>query len=105
MKGMKEGDNKYVRKGVQNSCMSEIQRQLKYKCNNFVEVDKYFPSSKTCSNCGKRKDDLGLGERIYRCRVCGMSLDGDLNAAINLRNEGMRIYTVGHTGSASGETR
>ena len=105
VKGMKESDNKYVRKGVQNSCMSEILRQLKYKCNNFIEVDAYYPSSKTCSNCGNPNKDLRLGERIYRCRVCGMSLDRDLNAAINLRNEGLRIYTVGHTGSASGENR
>ena len=105
VKGMKEGDNKYVRKGVQNSCMSEIQHQLKYKCNNFIEVGKYFPSSKTCSNCGNPNKDLRLGERTYRCRSCGMSLDRDLNASINLRNEGMRIYTLGHRGSASGETR
>ena len=102
---MQESSNKYVRKGVQNSCMSEIQRQLKYKCNNFIAVDKHYPSSKTCSNCGEIKDALGLDERIYHCRSCGMSLDRDLNASINLRNEGMRIYTVGHTGSASGETR
>ena len=102
---MREGDNKLVRKGVQLSAMAEVLRQLKYKCNNFVEVDKRYPSSKTCSNCGKPKKDLGLGERTYRCRSCGMSLDRDLNASINLRNEGMRIYTVGHTGSASGENR
>ena len=105
VKGMKEGDNKYVRKGVQNSCMSEILRQLKYKCNNFIEVAANYPSSKTCSNCGKPKKDLGLGERTYRCCSCGMSLDRDLNASINLRNEGMRIYTVGHTGRACGENR
>ena len=105
VKGMQESSNKYVRKGIQNSCMSEILRQLKYKCNNFIEVDKHYPSSKTCSNCGKRKEDLGPGERTYRCHVCGMSLDRDLNASINLRNEGLRIYTVGHTGSASGENR
>ena len=105
VKGMQESSNKYVRKGVQNACMSEILRQLKYKCNTFVEVDKYFSSSKTCSNCGNPNKDLRLGERTYRCRSCGMSLDRDLNAAINLRNEGMRIYTVGHTGSACGETR
>ena len=105
VKGMRESSNKYVRKGVQLSAMAEILRQLKYKCNNFVEVDKHYPSSKTCSNCGNPNKDLRLGERTYRCRVCGMSLDRDLNASINLRNEGLRIYTVGHTGSASGETR
>ena len=102
---MQEGDNKYVRKGVQNSCMSEILRQLKYKCNNFIEVDKYFPSSKTCSNCHSRKADLDLSDRIYKCDNCHIELDRDLNAALNLRQEGFRIYTVGHTGRACGETR
>ena len=105
VKDMKERSNKYVRKGVQNSCMSEIHRQLKYKCNNFIEVDKYFPSSKTCSNCHSLKADLDLSDRVYRCDNCHIELDRDLNAALNLRDEGIRIYTVGHTGSASGETR
>ena len=105
VKGMQEGDNKYVRKGVQNSCMSEVLRQLKYKCNNFVEVDKYFPSSKTCSNCHSHKADLDLSDRVYTCQSCGLQIDRDLNAALNLRQEGFRIYTVGHTGSASGEAR
>lgn len=105
VKDMKEGENKYVRKGVQNSCMSEILRQLKYKCNNFIEVDKYFPSSKTCSNCHSLKADLDLSERVYKCDNCHIELDRDLNAALNLRQEGLRIYTAGHAGSASGETR
>ena len=105
VKGMKEGDNKYVRKGVQNSCMSEIQRQLKYKCNNFIEVDKYFPSSKTCSNCHSPKADLALSDRVYTCQSCGLKIDRDLNAALNLRQEGFRIYTLGHRGSACGENR
>ena len=105
VKDMKEGDNKYVRKGVQNSCMSEIQRQLKYKCNNFIEVDKYFPSSKTCSNCGLVNAELTLSDRTYHCPSCGYTINRDLNAALNLRQEGFRIYTVGHTGSACRETR
>ena len=105
VKDMKEGDNKYVRKGVQQSCMSEIQRQLKYKCNNFIEVDKYFPSSKICSNCHSPKADLDLSDRVYTCQSCGLKIDRDLNAALNLRQEGFRIYTVGHTGCACGENR
>ena len=105
VKDMKEGENKYVRKGVQNSCMSEILRQLCYKCNNFIEVDKYFPSSKTCSNCHSLKADLDLSERVYKCDNCHIEIDRDLNAALNLRDEGIRIYTLGHRGSASGETR
>ena len=105
VKSMHTGENKYVRKGVQNSCMSEIHRQLKYKCNNFIEVDRYFPSSKTCSNCHSLKADLDLSERVYKCDNCHIELDRDLNAALNLRQEGFRIYTVGHTGSACREVR
>ena len=105
VKSMKEGENKLVHKGVQSSAMAEILRQLKYKCNNFIEVDKYFPSSKTCSSCGSLKADLSLSDRSYLCPSCGLTIDRDLNASINLRNEGLRIYTVGHTGSACGELR
>ena len=105
VKSMHTGENKYVRKGVQNSCMSEILRQLKYKCNNFIEVDKYFPSSKTCSNCHSLKADLDLSDRVYTCQSCGLKIDRDLNAALNLRQEGFRIYTAGHAGSACREVQ
>ncbi|WP_035200503.1 zinc ribbon domain-containing protein, partial [Heyndrickxia coagulans] len=60
-----------------------------YKCGNygveFVKVDRFFPSSKTCSSCGKMKHDLKLSDRVYRCE-CGNEIDRDLNAAINLAN-------------------
>ena len=105
VKSMHTGENKYVRKGVQNSCMSEIHRQLRYKCNNFIEVDKYFPSSKTCSSCHSLKADLDLSERVYTCQSCGLKIDRDLNAALNLRQEGFRIYTLGHRGSACREVQ
>ena len=105
VKDMKEGVNKYVRKGVQLSCMSEILRQLKYKCNNFIEVDRFYPSSKTCSNCHSLKADLDLSDRVYTCQSCGLKIDRDLNAALNLLKEGLRIYTEGHSGSACGENR
>ena len=98
--GMKEGDNKYVRKGVQSSCMSEILRQLKYKCNNFIEVDRFYPSSKTCSNCGYINAELTLSDRTYHCPSCGYTINRDFNAALNLLNEGLRIYTEGHSGCA-----
>ena len=102
IKGMKEGDNKYVRKGVQLSCMSEIHRQLRYKCNSFIEVDRFYPSSKTCSNCGHINAELTLDDRTYHCPSCGHTINRDLNAALNLLKEGLRIYTEGHSGSASG---
>lgn len=105
VKGMQSGDNALVRKGVHNSCMSEILRQLKYKCSNFIEVDKYFPSSKTCSNCSSVNAELSLADRTYHCPACGHAINRDLNAALNLRKEGLRIYTEGHSGCACGAAR
>lgn len=97
IEGMKKGV-KSIRKGVQNTCMGEIHRQLTYKCNNYVVVDRFFPSSKTCSHCGSINDALTLSDRTYQCRVCGFTIDRDLNAALNLLKEGTRkLSTVGHT--------
>ena len=90
---MKSSDNKYIRKGVQNSAMSEIKRQLLYKCNNHVKVDRYYPSSKTCSNCGNVKDNLTLSDRSYHCDSCHTMIDRDLNAAINLQRKGLEIIS------------
>ena len=91
VKDMQESDNKYVRKGVHNSAMSEIIRQLKYKCNNYYTVDRFFPSSKTCSNCGNVKNDLTLSDRTYHCDSCHTTIDRDLNAAINLQRKGLEF--------------
>ena len=49
-------------------------------------ADRYYPSSKMCSNCGNIKEKLSLAERIYKCEVCGLEIERDLNAAINLEN-------------------
>ena len=92
---MKSSDEKYVRKGVQHSMMSEILRQLKYKCSRTITVDRYFPSSKTCSNCGTIKDDLTLNHRTYHCHSCGFTGDRDMNAAVNLLHEGLKIIYAG----------
>ncbi len=66
----------------------EFRRQLTYKCklygSKLVIVDRWFPSSKTCSNCGTKKETLSLGERMFECSHCGFKIDRDLNAAINL---------------------
>ncbi len=66
---------------------------LEYKLigrgKRLIEVDKWFPSTQICSCCGSRKK-LAFNERIYKCS-CGLSIDRDLNAAINIRNEGLRI--------------
>ena len=61
----------------------EIKRQLKYKADQVVEADRFYPSSKTCSSCGSIKTDLKLSDRTYRCE-CGFECDRDVNAARNL---------------------
>ncbi|WP_293336478.1 RNA-guided endonuclease TnpB family protein [Microcoleus sp. CAWBG58] len=66
----------------------EFRRQLTYKCelygSKLVVVDRWFPSSKTCSNCGTKKETLKLSQRVFECASCGLACDRDLNAAINL---------------------
>ena len=103
VKAMQECADKHTRKGVHNSGMAEVHRQLMYKCSNYIKVDRYYPSSKTCSSCGYHKADLLLGDRTFVCPSCGLTIDRDLNAALNLLHEGIRIYTEGHSGSACGE--
>ena len=97
IEGMRKGV-KSIRKGINDAAMGEIHRQLMYKCNNYIKVDRFYPSSKTCSRCGSINDALTLSDRTYQCRVCGFTIDRDLNASINLLNEGLRkLSTVGHT--------
>ncbi len=66
----------------------EFRRQLEYKCEKFgsqlIVADRWYPSSKTCSCCGHKKEKLSLSERVFDCENCGNSIDRDLNAAINL---------------------
>ncbi|HEY9744022.1 MAG TPA: transposase [Coleofasciculaceae cyanobacterium] len=69
----------------------EFRRQLTYKCelygSELVAVDRWFPSSKTCSNCGTTKETLLLSERLFQCDHCGLEIDRDFNASINLEKE------------------
>ena len=81
--------NKHLSKAIQEQCFYEIIRQMKYKCEwngiPFYQVDRFYPSSKTCSCCGHIKSDLKLSDRTYICSECGTVVDRDLNAAINLQ--------------------
>jgi len=82
--------NHKLAKAIQEQSLYEFKRQLTYKCklNNIelIEADRWFPSSKTCSKCGYKKDKLSLSERIFKCECCEYEIDRDLNAAINLKN-------------------
>lgn len=87
IKGMMKSP--HLSKAIANQCLFEFKRKIKYKCRKygieFVEADKWYPSSKMCSCCGSIKKDLKLSDRIFRC-LCGHKMDRDLNASINLAN-------------------
>lgn len=80
--------NRHLAKAVQEQCFYEFLRQMQYKCEwngiEFIQADRFYPSSKTCSGCGTVKTDLKLSDRTYRCECCGLVIDRDYNAAINL---------------------
>ena len=70
----------------------------------YLEVDRFFPSSKTCNNCLSQIDELPLDIREWRCPSCGTLHDRDTNAACNIRDEGLRILTLGTRGEAYRQT-
>lgn len=82
--------NKHLAKAIAEQKFYEFKRQMMYKCQKYgielVEVPTFYPSSKTCSCCGNIKRDLKLSDRIYRCDKCGLVIDRDFNASINLAN-------------------
>ena len=59
-----------------------------------VFIDRFYPSSKTCSVCGYKKRDLRLSDRVWICPNCGMKHDRDINAAMNILLEGRRMLTA-----------
>ena len=88
--------NHKLAKAIQELNLGEFRRQLEYKAKwygrDIVFVDRFFPSSKLCSCCGWKNLDLKLSDRTFECKECGIVLDRDMNASINIKNEGMRLY-------------
>jgi len=86
IKGMMK--NRHLSKAIAKQCLYEFKRQMKYKCEfngiEFIEADTWYPSSKTCSECGHIKRKLSLSVRTYICEECGCIIDRDYNASINL---------------------
>lgn len=82
--------NKNLAQAMSDVGFGEIVRQLSYKAlwqdKEVIKADRFFASSKTCSNCGHKKEVLKLSQRIFKCEKCGFELDRDQNAAINLAN-------------------
>ncbi len=96
--------NHRLAKAVSDAAFGEFRRQLEYKTARtgatLHVVDRWYPSSKTCSRCGRVKAKLSLAERVYRCDGCGLVMDRDLNAAVNIRVAG----SAPETQNAHGET-
>lgn len=84
--------DKLLAKAISDAAWGEFRREIVYKGmqygRNIVFIDTFYPSSQLCSQCGSRKADLTLQDRIYRCNQCGLIMDRDLNAAINLLKAG-----------------
>jgi len=80
--------NRRLARAISDVGMYEFRRQLEYKCawygSQLIIAPRTFPSSKRCSNCGHKKKELSLSEREYHCELCGITIDRDLNAALNL---------------------
>ena len=80
--------NRKLARYIADAGFGELRRQLEYKAawygTELVVADRWFPSSKTCSGCGVVKADLTLSDRVYECTSCGLVIDRDLNAAVNL---------------------
>lgn len=96
--GMSHGF-KSIRRGLQDSPIAEIRRQLEYKMRT-ARAPRFYPSSKTCSRCGYIDSDLQLRDRVFRCDSCGLEVDRDFNASINLKN--MRWVTAPKHAEGSG---
>lgn len=82
--------NRHLSKSVAQQKFFEFRTKLNSKCNEYgIELriaDRFYPSSKTCHNCGCVKSDLKLSDRIYTCSECGYTADRDFNASLNLRD-------------------
>ena len=89
--------NHHLAKVIQEVCFYQFKKILVNKTliNNkrVVLIDRFYPTSKTCSVCGYKKQDLKLSDRFWSCTICGKYHDRDLNAAINILHEGERIIT------------
>ena len=90
--------NHHLAKAISDASFYELRHQLEYKTAKtgarLHVIDRWYPSSKTCSNCGSVKAKLSLNERTYKCEHCGLTIDRDLNAAINIQVAGSAPETV-----------
>jgi putative transposase len=107
--------NHKLAQAISDSNFGEIRRQLEYKASwygvHLVVIDRFSPSSKTCSACGWIDENQDLSDRVFNCHECWLVIDRDLNAALNILNEALRTtgsfsesyaYGQGSSGSVNG---
>jgi putative transposase len=91
--------NHHLARSISDAAWSELHRMLEYKCQwygrTLVVVDRWFPSSKLCSNCGHHAKSMPLSVRRWACPSCGVSHDRDVNAACNLLAAGLAVTACG----------
>ena len=108
----KGGKKNRLSKSITDAGWSSLVAMIVYKAEMndraVVKVDRYYPSSKTCSVCGWKNEGLTLADRSWTCQECGTTHDRDVNAAVNVLNEGLRVLnvrlsagTVDYTGGGS----
>lgn len=87
--------NRKLARSISDASWGLFTSMLEYKCawygRKLIKINRWFPSSKTCSSCGNVKETLKLSERTYICDHCNMEMDRDINAAINIKIEGLKI--------------
>ena len=88
---LQQSDSVIKRRCMATSMMKEIIRQIAYKAQHHIMVDRFYPSTKTCSCCGHVRDNITLDERTYVCPNCGLTIDRDMNAALNLMTYAGRV--------------
>lgn len=98
--------NPKLSKAINDCNWGELSRQLEYKANwygrTLVSIDQWFPSSKTCSYCGHKRETLKLSVRNWTCSECGTEHDRDINAAKNIRRQGLSSLACGGNVSSMG---
>jgi putative transposase len=98
-----------LNRAVLDASPGELRRQLTYKLawrgGTLVVADRFFPSTKTCSSCGSVRAKLSLSTRTYRCESCGLEIDRDLNAALNLAAYGRQQQNVARSGPETENAR
>lgn len=92
------GENKDLSRRILDCSWYTFRQQLTYKANlygcNLIVISKYYPSSKSCSSCSSINNNLKLADREYICPNCGLTIDRDLNAAINIFKQGFGTNPV-----------